>query len=196
MHYCVVGLKYPEGGEGSNNGAVGGEWNNNAVGKEDAARLLEFTPKEKTKKKTKGRSCANDGEGQKAEGSSSSEKKKNKESAETDKTLDIGNDNDIMEVVEIVDKPAAAKMKSVTQETSGTKTDESMMDVTMELEESPQPEKTESPVEGTKSSSTAAAVVKKEETGSMNEASLIQKGDEVKIIFVVNDMFGEDNKEW
>ena len=196
LHYCVVGLKYPEGGEGSNNGAVGGEWNNNAVGKEDAARLLEFTPKEKTKKKTKDGSCANDGEGQKAEGSSSEKKKKEKESAETDKTLDVDNDNDIMEVVEIVDKPAAAKMKSGTQETSGTKTDESMMDVTMELEESPQPEKTESPVEGTKSSSTVAAVVKKEETGSMNETTLIQKGDEVKIIFVVNDMFGEDNKEW
>ena len=110
-----------------------------------------------------------------------------------------------MEVVEIVDKPVvAAKMKSGTQETSsGTKTDESIMDVTMELEESHPFEKTESSVIGTKSSSTSSVVVKKENTQvvkkkepTVTDTTLIQKGDNVKVLFVVNDMFGEDNKEW
>jgi len=143
--FCVVGLTYPTG-------------NNKVEGKEaDAARLLDFTPKEKKMASKK------------VDGDKTSGDKKKERSAETDKTMEV-DDNDIMEV-EVLNKPTEKKKAAQKSGTQDTKTDESM-DVTMDLDDSQRFE------------------VKTDEAN-------LQKGDNVKVFFVVDkDMFGDSTREW
>jgi len=143
--FCVVGLTYPTG-------------TNKVEGKEaDAARLLDFTPKEKKMASKK------------VDGDETSGDKKKERSAETDKTMEV-DDNDIMEV-EVLNKPTEKKKATQESGTQDTKTDESM-DVTMDLDDSQRFE------------------VKTDEAN-------LQKGDNVKVFFVVDkDMFGDSTREW
>jgi len=146
ISFCVVGLTYPTG-------------TNKVEDKEaDAARLLDFTPKEKKKASKE------------VDGDETSGDKKKERSAETDKTMEI-DDNDIMEV-EVLDKPKKKEEKAAQKSgTQDTKTDESM-DVTMDLDDSQHSE------------------VKTDET-------TLQKGDNVKVYFAVDkDMFGDSTREW
>jgi len=143
--FCVVGLTYP-----TDSNKVEGE-------EAGAARLLDFTPKEKKKASKK------------VDDEETSGDKKKERSAETDKTMEI-DDNDIMEV-EVLDKPSEKKKATQESGTQDAKTDESM-DVTMDLDDSQRSE------------------VKSDETA-------LQKGDGVKVFFVVDkDMFGDSTREW